>query len=295
MRTRPRLKPSGLFLALGLALALFTVASGIAGAVEGWHDKSLISREVFVDVPGPLQVVFYTLLPLLFFWAAWQLSLRAQNWQRGAPDRRTTSRANVRRRVDAYRRGVYMQTLLRDSAAGLMHSLIYFPFLVLFAVTGVLEIDHQMPPSLKFLHGTTYQAYKFVGDTAGVLFLVGVGWAIIRRYVQRPYRIRIKSRPEDALILGTLFTIGVTGLLTQALRIALAGRPAFEKWSFIGYPLSAVVTHFGHLSVWHQSVWTVHVAAFLMFVMIMPITKLRHMFTSPMNMYLSDRDGPRAR
>ena len=31
----------------------------------------------------------------------------------------------------------------------------------------------------------------------------GIGWAIVRRYVQRPYRIRIKTKPEDAVILGT--------------------------------------------------------------------------------------------
>ena len=186
-----------------------------------------------------------------------------------------------------------MQTLLRDSAAGLMHSLIYFPFLILFAVTTVLEIDHQMPPSLKFLHGTTYQAYKLVGDTAGVLFLIGVTWAIVRRYVVRPYRIRIKTRPEDAVILGTLFVIGVTGLLVQAFRIAMVGRPSFEKWAFVGYPLSAGPQHFGHLAVWHRALWVTHVGAFFLFVMILPITKMRHMFTSPINMYPSDRDRPK--
>ena len=46
-----------------------------------------------------------------------------------------------------------MQTLLRDPAAGLMHSMIYFGFLVLLAVTTVLEIDHQLPEGAKFLHG----------------------------------------------------------------------------------------------------------------------------------------------
>ena len=101
-----------------------------------------------------------------------------------------------------FRAGVYMQTLLRDPAAGVMHSLIYFPFLVLLAVTTVLEINHQLPESAKFLHGDVYQAYAFVGDAAGVLFLVGVFWAIVRRYVQRPYRIRIKTKPEHAVILG---------------------------------------------------------------------------------------------
>jgi Fe-S oxidoreductase len=39
--------------------------------------------------------------------------------------------------------------------------------------------------------------------------------------------------------------------------------------------------------------WLVHVGAFFVFVAILPVTKLRHMFTSPMNMYLSDRDRPK--
>ena len=36
-----------------------------------------------------------------------------------------------------------------------------------------------------------------------------------------------------------------------------------------------------------------HVVAFLAFLAILPTTKLRHMFTSPMNMYLKDRDRPK--
>jgi Fe-S oxidoreductase/nitrate reductase gamma subunit len=294
-RIRAPLKPSQLFVVVGVLLALLTAASGIVAAIEGWDDKSSVSRRVFVDIPSPVQVVFYTAVPLLFLWAGWQLSLRAKNWERGAPDRRVTDRLRFRRRAEAYRKGVYMQTLLRDSAAGIMHSLIYFPFLTLFAVTTVLEIDHQLPPSAKFLHGTTYQAYKFIGDTAGVLFLVGVTWAILRRYVQRPYRLRVKTRPEDAVILGTLFTIGLTGLAVQAVRIALVGRPAFEKWDYIGYPVSWLFRNTvpTDLQTLHQVLWLVHVGAFLVFVAILPVTKLRHMFTSPINMYLSDRDRPK--
>jgi Fe-S oxidoreductase/nitrate reductase gamma subunit len=299
MASRPKLKaplkPSQLFMAVGVVLALVTVASGIAGGLEDWTDKSRVTREVFVDIPGPMQLVFYTLLPLLFLWAGWQLSLRARNWERGAPDKRITDRLRFRRRADSYRRGVYMQTLLRDAAAGLMHSLIYFPFLVLFAVTSVLEINHQLPPSWKFLHGTIYQTYKFIGDTAGILFIIGISWAIVRRYLQRPYRLRVKTRPEDAVILGTLLTIGVTGLLVQAARIAYVGRPSFEKWDYIGYPLSWLVRNVNHndLSHIHQALWVIHVGAFFLLVVLIPTTKMRHMFTSPMNMYLSDRDRPK--
>ena len=43
-------------------------------------------------------------------------------------------------------------------------------------------------------------------DAAGVLFLIGIGWAIVRRYVQRPYRIRIKTKPEDHVILPEIIS-----------------------------------------------------------------------------------------
>jgi Fe-S oxidoreductase/nitrate reductase gamma subunit len=224
---------------------------------------------------------------------------RVRNWERGAPDRRRTTPKNVKRRLADYRAGVYMRTLLRDSAAGLMHSMIYFGFLVLLGVTTVLEIDHQMPESLKFLHGRVYQAYAMIGDLAGVVFTVGVIWAILRRYVQRPYRIRIKTKPEHAAILGVLLGIGVTGFGAEAFRIAVQSASGtnmdFEKWSFVGYPLAQIFdgASVGTLENWHQIWWVAHVLTFVAFLLLLPITMLRHIFTSPLNMYLKDRDRPK--
>ena len=70
---------------------------------------------------------------------------RMKNWERGAPAQRKTTTKNAAQRLKDFRAGVYMQTLLRDAGAGLMHSMIYFGFLGLLAVTTVLEIDHQLP------------------------------------------------------------------------------------------------------------------------------------------------------
>ncbi|MEO5725166.1 MAG: heterodisulfide reductase-related iron-sulfur binding cluster, partial [Ilumatobacteraceae bacterium] len=218
-----------------------------------------------------------------------------RNWERGGPDRRRTNRKTVKRRLAEFRAGAYMRTLLRDSAAGLMHSMIYFGFLALLGVTTVLEIDHQMPPRLKFLQGRTYMAYSFFGDFAGVVFVAGILFAIVRWYVQRPYRIRIKTKPEHALILGTLLVIGLTGFVAEGFRIATVGEPSFEKWSFVGYPVSKLFNGLAQntLENWHQISWVVHVAAFCLFLAILPITMLRHMFTSPLNMYLKDRERPK--
>jgi Fe-S oxidoreductase/nitrate reductase gamma subunit len=293
--TARRIRPHQAVIAFGVLFGLFTLASGIVPLITEWHSAEEITREVFGGIPGALQIAFYTAIPVLLVWGAYAFAQRVRNWERGGPDRRLTTGRNVSHRLKDYRAGVYMRTLLRDPAAGVMHSLIYFGFLVLLAVTIVLEVDHQLPEDLKFLHGRTYQAYAFVGDAAGVVFLLGVGWAIVRRYVQRPYRIRIKTKPEHAAILGVFAVIGLSGFGAEMFRIARDGTPEFEEWSFIGYPLARTVDGLAEstLDVWHQALWGTHVVAFAAFLVILPITMLRHMFTSPLNLYLRDRERPK--
>jgi Fe-S oxidoreductase/nitrate reductase gamma subunit len=292
-RSRP--SPAHLALGIGIAFALVTVASWVSSTVFGFEDSSPVSRKVFGDIPDAWVLAFYTVLPILLVWGAWNFSLRVRNWQRGAPDDRRTTAKNFGRRIKDFRAGIYMQTLLRDRGAGLMHSMIYFGFLALFAVTTTLEVDHQLPESLKFLHGQVYEGYAFIGDLAGAVFLVGILWAIYRRYVQRVYRIRIKTKPEHAVILGTFLVIALSGFGAETFRVALAGRPDFEQWSFVGYPLSSLVDGWAHSSLVdaHRAFWILHVVAFMGFLVILPITMLRHMFTSPLNMYLRDRERPK--
>ncbi|MCB1249732.1 MAG: heterodisulfide reductase-related iron-sulfur binding cluster [Acidimicrobiales bacterium] len=288
-------KPSQLVIGLGVGIAIFTALSGIAGAVLGWHDESEVAREVFVGIPGALQAVFYVVVCIAIIAGAVMFSWRVKNWERGRPDNRSLKKTNAEKRAKDFRAGVYMQTLMRDPVEGMMHSLIYFSFLILLAVTTILEIDHQLPPDLKFLHGGVYQAYAFVGDVAGLLFTIGVVWAILRRYIAKPYRLRIKTKPQHAVILGVFLAIGVSGFLTEAMRIAQEGQPEFEKYAFVGYGLSYLFDGMAEstLNTWHQVWWVVHVVAFVAFLAILPVTMLRHMFTSPLNMYLRDRDRPK--
>ncbi|HEX9259693.1 MAG TPA: heterodisulfide reductase-related iron-sulfur binding cluster [Acidimicrobiales bacterium] len=290
-----RFRPHHLVLLIGAAFGVFTLFSGVMPLITGWENDSAIHRKVFGGVPSPLKLAFYVLLPTLIVYGAVNFANRVKNWERGAPDQRRTTPRNAKRRLGDFRAGVYMQTLLRDPAAGVMHSMIYFGFLVLVGVTFLLELDHQMPEDLKFLQGRTYQAYAFVGDAAGLVFLGGIAWAVVRRYIQRPYRIRIKSKADHVIGLAVLGIIGVTGFTTEMFRIAADGTPSWERWSFVGYPLATLVDGLSAdtLDFWHQANWITHVLAFSVFLIVLPITMLRHMFTSPLNMYLRDRDRPK--
>ncbi len=290
---RKRIKGPHLVLVIGLAFAIVTALSGIASAVFQQHDDSPVTREVFGGIPPSLKIAFYVMVSILLVYGAVLFGQRVKNWTRGKPDDRRTTKKNVKRRLGDFRAGVYMQTLLRDPAAGIMHSLIYFSFLVLLAVTTILEINHQIPESWKFLNGNVYMAYSFIGDLAGLCLFVGVMWAIIRRYIQRPYRIRIKTKPEHAIILGVFLAITITGFGTEVWRIAEAGMPSFEKWSFVSWPIANLVKNNSNLAGGHQVWWILHVLSFFAFLVILPVTMLRHMFTSPLNMYLKDRERPK--
>ena len=176
-----------------------------------------------------------------------------------------------------------------------MHSMIYFGFLVLLGVTTVLEIDHQLPEDLKFLHGRTYH---------GVL---------VHRRPRRsrvPGRHRVGDRrvatcsgrtasassrsPSTRSSSARSSSSRVSGFMAEAFRIALERSAALREVELHRLPAEPAVRRRcprARSSCGTRSLWVAHVVAFIVFLAILPITMLRHMFTSPLNMYLQ---GPRA-
>ncbi|MBW3667042.1 MAG: (Fe-S)-binding protein [Actinobacteria bacterium] len=274
--------------ATGVVLAVGTLGLWLLGSLAE-HPEFEVGRQVFGNIPDVVVVAFYVTVAA-FIWLAFHLfSLRAHGWAQGRPDRRTGRWRHRMRRLAA---GLSMKTLMRYPKAGIMHSMIYYGFIVLFLGTVTLEIDHLMPAGLKFLHGPVYLAYSAILDFASLVYLGGLGLAIVFRYAIPEWRIRSKTKPEDAVLLGLLVLIGLTGVLTEAARISLAGRPDHEIWSFVGYPVSLLIEP-STASMWHRVYWIAHAATFVAFLVVLPVTKLRHMLTSPTNMFLSARERPK--
>ena len=119
--------------------------------------------------------------------------------------------------------------VLRQKYPGIMHLGIAWGFFVFFLGTALATIDSHF---FKFLEGNIYLLYKFVLDTFTVFFLVGVGMAAYRRYVQKPKRLTYDNGFTLSLVLITLIVLG--GLFTESLRLAVE-RPAWAWWS----PLSS--------------------------------------------------------
>jgi Fe-S oxidoreductase len=280
---------------LGLSTALLVLAVlALIGTLVLWwlgsipdHAHPQVGREIFGNIPAPIVALFYMTVAVFLTFSIYLFAQRARNWERGAWEDRSRL---LKKRIIQLREGLAMRTLLQDPAAGVPHAALFYGFVVLFLGTVTVELDHLLPNNLKFLEGGFYQGFSFVLDVFAVVYLVGLAWLTVRRYGVKPWRLRSKTKPEDAWILFTLAAIGITGIAVEAARIAALGRPAFEHWSFLGYALSYLV--WGAAAGTHQVLWVLHVVSFLGFLLVLPTTKLRHMITSPANMYLSPRERP---
>jgi Fe-S oxidoreductase len=274
--------------ALGALFAIGTLMLGFLGTLPE-HPDVAVGREVFGDIPDAMVLVFYIGVSA-FVWLMFHLfAERAVSWQQGDRESRT---GRWGERFHRLYEGLTMKTLMRDRRSGVMHSMVYYGFIVLFLGTVTLEIDHILPTNLQFLHGTFYLGYSAVLDLAGLVFLGGLAAAVAIRYGLRPWRLKSKTKAQDTLILTVLALIGITGLLVEAARISAAGRPDFEVWSFVGYPLSYLFAVSDAVD-WHRFLWVTHVLTFVAFLVVLPLTKLRHMFTSPANLFLSAHDRPK--
>ena len=147
---------------IGILSAVGTLTLGYLGTIPS-HPQFEVGREVFGNIPTELVVIFYVGVSA-FLWLTFHLfAQRAASWEQGQREKRTGQWGERLKRLGD---GLRMKTLMRDRRAGVMHSLIYYGFIILFLGTVTLEIDHLMPANLKFLQGVVYQAYSAILDLA---------------------------------------------------------------------------------------------------------------------------------
>ncbi len=179
--------------------------------------------------------------------------------------------------------------LLREPAAGMMHALIFWGFLVL--LTAVLEsigegLVHGF--SLRFL-GPLYPVIAFSGDLFGGFVILAVLYALYRRYVIRPKRLEVgrHGKLDATFILITILLIMASMFGQNAARMVL--EEAGSEGRFLSASLtplfagSAVET----VQLWYEFSWWTHILLVLGFLNYLPYSKHLHVLTSVPNVYFS--------
>ena len=253
----------------------------------------MAERELFWNVPLGWLVYFGIALAFLLGYVIYR---RVKLWRRGGPDDRSK---DLGKRIWAFIGtaivdGFIHRRILRDPYPGIMHFLIFWGCVVLLMGAAYDFVTHYL---LGGVSGLPYLLASLIVDVLGVLVLIGVIIAAIRRYIQRPKRL--DSTVEDAGALSLIFLVVLTGFLVEGLRMAateLVPHPDWAVWSpggllfawaFAGLGRGVIITA-------HGTLWWIHVGlAFGGIAWVcLSFSKLSHILISPVNVFFRNL-GPK--
>lgn len=273
------------------------------------QEQIIALREIYWNIPQPFGSLFvYGLAIITTAVMAWGIARDIGRWRKGRPDPRLDQ---VPARAMEFLAQLFGQKkVLRDRRPGSMHALIFFGFLALFIGTDIIAVEEDFTIPLMgeaagtILVGGFYQAYEIILDTLGLLFVIGLSWAALRRY--RSKEPRLDSRRTDAWVLGVLLFLGIGGFLIEGLRIANQCWPSHEdcrvftytqSWAalaYVGYSFAALFRAIGlgdgspvALGL-HQVLWFSHATATFAFIASLPFSKFKHLFYTPLNTFFRD-------
>jgi len=244
-------------------------------------------RPTFCNVPPWGEALVYiagALAIAIFAWGIfrhWRLWLSGQ----GATPERNLGRPGQRLLV-LLRYGFGQKATVERKFPGAFHSGMFYGFVLLFIGTALATLDWDVAKLLferRILAGRFYLVYEAVLDAAGLVFLVGLFLAGVRRYVARPHHV---LGAWDFMI-WSLVLINASGFLVEGLRLVLAP-VEHGVWSWVGYALAGLFRDMG-MSIQtaaglHLWLWIGHMLASLGFLAAIPFSNAVHMISTPANL-----------
>jgi Fe-S oxidoreductase len=183
--------------------------------------------------------------------------------------------------------------LLRKWWSGVLHLLVFTGFIVLFSAI-VQSFGAGLIPgfSLAPIGGTTWIA--LLQDIFAVLILTGVAMAAWQRSVMKPKRFEGSKTSDAWIIYALVLAVAGTMLLEFASHIVAVG--IWSGWRPVSGAIAQALTAAGvtpaqAATAEHVFYW-LHIAAVLTFLMYIPGSKHRHIFTAIPNIYLRNH-GPK--
>jgi Fe-S oxidoreductase/nitrate reductase gamma subunit len=254
------------------------------------------TREIYWNIGHSAGVLIpmYLLAVAAFGVVGWAFWKRIQVYRQGQPLNRTD---DLGERITYFLKNALGQLrVLRVKGPGSFHSLFFWGFLLLFIGTCLIALQADFTDPLfgvQFLKGNFYLLFSLTLDMAGLVALIMLAGLFVRRYLVRPEGL--ETNRDDAIIYGLLFVILLTGFVLEGARMAVTelGTP-LAAWSPVGLVFAKAMAGMGEgaLRNLHTGTWWFHLALTIGFIVAIPFTKLRHLFTTPANYLLAPR-GPK--
>ena len=252
------------------------------------------TREIFWNVGHGVVAVMYLLALAAAIGMAQGFRQRLAIWRQGKTLDRFDRPAQ---RVGKFLKDTFSQRkVLRVTDGGLPHAIFFWAFLLLFAGTALVMVQADLLAPLfrlNMLSGSFYRLFSLTLDLAGLAAILTLAALFIRRFLVRPPGL--ETTAEDARVHALLFSILVTGFLIEGCRMAVTeihDNPGLAIWSPVGYLFARLFACMGEGEVrtLHKGLWWFHLLLGLVFVLVIPRTRLRHIVTSSGNSFLESHE-----
>jgi len=179
----------------------------------------------------------------------------------------------------------------RFTYASVMHFCLGWGFIELFFATTV-DFFVTRGWFASYLPAKDTPWFAALNDLGGLLLLVGILMALFRRTFSKPeplpqdsFRGRGNLLGDTGILLFLLLLV-LGGFLSEAARLAVE-QPSTAAYSFIGWPLSGLASYSAWASI-ERTLWWGHAITSLLFVAILPLTKMFHSVAVIVNVALTD-------
>lgn len=190
---------------------------------------------------------------------------------------------------------LFQRRILKESVSRWsMHSLIFTALLLRFGLSLFTGIGYYFNPQGNWMLALIDKNHWFVAlfnDVSGMFILLGIGWAVVKRFIVKPEHVVSEHQDTIALvIIGALVSLG---FLLEGARILVTGIPVdMAAYSFVGYAVSRLfsIFPFDWASI-YPWMWYAHGVMAAIFVAYLPFGKMRHVFNTPLTYFIETVDG----
>lgn len=180
--------------------------------------------------------------------------------------------------------------LLREPLAGILHFFIFWGFVIL--LTAIVEtIGEGIAPGFSLaILGPLYPPLAFLQDFIGLMVVVSVAAALVRRYVSPPARLDVEghSRLDATLILLWILSIILSMFGQNGANIA-GGAEIANGARFVSASAAGLFDPppDGGARAWFLFFWWAHILLVLGFLNYLPYSKHLHILSSVPNVYFA--------
>ena len=236
---------------------------------------------------GSPNILVYTVMFLAAAILIGRFYLKARTWWKiGRPEKRWNKIGM--RLFNLVKYGIIQTRVLRQKYPGIMHVALAWSFFIFFLGTALATINTHF---VKFLVGPVFSIYKLTLDVFTLVFIIGAGLALYRRYISKPDRLTYNAQFTWTLVLLLIIVLG--GITTESLRLAVE-QPEIAPWSPVGWGLAQIFIATGAsaaaLTNLHLIIWLIHLFTAAITIITLPVGSLLHALTGPMNIFFAELD-----